>query len=278
MAGTTWPSLTAGKKAKASEVEAKFDWLEGDIVPQTGGSQTDSVYYLGTAGARWLGVYTKSINPTSTADGLAIGTTTAHASTLLDISGTKALRIPRLSTAQITALTAADGMLVYNTTTSQLQVCKSGVFQNLGGTVFQTKARIRGTITAASTVTALNITSGGGRLVSVFAVNDTISSTPVQISIMLDGVTSTFYASNANTGVTNASAVVVTAGGGVKHFDASGAWFRDTASTYWNSTSTAPVFPGEENIGLDFASTCAVYIRGNATNAWIYYVTYQQIV
>lgn len=53
MAGSTWPTLTANAKAKASEVEAKFDWVEQDIVPMTGGTKTDATYDLGTSSFRW---------------------------------------------------------------------------------------------------------------------------------------------------------------------------------------------------------------------------------
>jgi hypothetical protein len=60
MAGTTWPALVAGRKAKASEVELKFDWIEGSIAPMLGGSMTDGVYDLGTSTAQWNYVYAKS--------------------------------------------------------------------------------------------------------------------------------------------------------------------------------------------------------------------------
>jgi len=53
MAGSSWPALVAGAKAKASEVEAKFDWVEGDIVPMIGGTKTDATYDLGESSFRW---------------------------------------------------------------------------------------------------------------------------------------------------------------------------------------------------------------------------------
>jgi hypothetical protein len=53
MAGTSWPSLTAGQFAKSSEVELKFDWMEGDIVPMNNGTKTDATYDLGTSSFRW---------------------------------------------------------------------------------------------------------------------------------------------------------------------------------------------------------------------------------
>lgn len=53
MAGTAWPALIAGQKARASDVELKFDWLERDLVPMLGGSTTTGVYDLGTSTAAW---------------------------------------------------------------------------------------------------------------------------------------------------------------------------------------------------------------------------------
>lgn len=53
MSGTLWPALIAGQKARASDVEAKFDWLEGDLVPMSGGAITTGVYDLGTSTAAW---------------------------------------------------------------------------------------------------------------------------------------------------------------------------------------------------------------------------------
>lgn len=57
MAGSSWPSLVAGAKAKASEVELKFDWLEGDIVPMIAGTKTDDTYNLGESAYRFKNAY-----------------------------------------------------------------------------------------------------------------------------------------------------------------------------------------------------------------------------
>jgi hypothetical protein len=57
MAGTSWPALVAGARARAADVELKFDWIEGNLVPMTGGSQTDAAYDLGTTAARWRSSY-----------------------------------------------------------------------------------------------------------------------------------------------------------------------------------------------------------------------------
>ena len=53
MAGTSWPALVAGARARAADVELKFDWIEGNIVPMSGGSATDAAYDLGTTASRW---------------------------------------------------------------------------------------------------------------------------------------------------------------------------------------------------------------------------------
>lgn len=60
MAGTSWPTLTAGQKAKASDVEAKFDWIEGNLMPMTGGNQTNGVYDLGSNTYNWRSGYFSS--------------------------------------------------------------------------------------------------------------------------------------------------------------------------------------------------------------------------
>jgi len=57
MAGSSWPTFVAGARAKASEVEAKFDWVEQDIVPMSSGTKTDNTYDLGAATFRWRNCY-----------------------------------------------------------------------------------------------------------------------------------------------------------------------------------------------------------------------------
>lgn len=62
---STWPTLTAGNKARASEVETKFDWLEANILPMLGGSTTDAVYDLGNTTTRWRDIYLTGIRFTT---------------------------------------------------------------------------------------------------------------------------------------------------------------------------------------------------------------------
>lgn len=54
MSGTVWPSLVAGARAKASEVESKFNWIEGDFLPFNAGTQTDDTYDLGSVTINWV--------------------------------------------------------------------------------------------------------------------------------------------------------------------------------------------------------------------------------
>ena len=57
MSGTTWPTLVAGAKAKASEVESKFDWIEGDFLPFSAGTKADATYDMGSSSYRWRDMY-----------------------------------------------------------------------------------------------------------------------------------------------------------------------------------------------------------------------------
>lgn len=63
---------------------------------------------------------------------VGIGTTSPAASALLDLSSTTgALLVPRMTTAQRDALTAVDGMVIYNTTTTVLECREAGAWVNL---------------------------------------------------------------------------------------------------------------------------------------------------
>lgn len=242
MAGTGWPSLAAGRKAKASEVELRFDWIEGDIVPQTAGSSTDSVYYLGTASARWLGLYTKSINPTSTAGGVAIGTTTANASALLDLAGTKALLLPRLSSTQRDALTAVDGMLIFNSSLSQFQFYR-GAWTNIGGQMYRTQPVAETTTTVFVTTTILSIASGGGRINGLSLNSVNVSSRP-QLSVVIDGTTVFSWAA---------------ATAGAFHYVVRADGFVSRTAGTTTALGADCVFPAAPFIGWEFATSCAIY-------------------
>lgn len=53
MAGTSWVNFLSNTKARAEDVNSNFDWIEGDIVPQTAGSKTNGVYDIGEVTFAW---------------------------------------------------------------------------------------------------------------------------------------------------------------------------------------------------------------------------------
>lgn len=57
MAGTSFPSLTSGRPARAADVTARTDWVQGHIVPMNAGSTTTGIYDLGTTTAQWANGY-----------------------------------------------------------------------------------------------------------------------------------------------------------------------------------------------------------------------------
>lgn len=66
------------------------------------------------------------------AGNVGIGTTTPAASALLELSSTTgALLLPRMTTAQRNALTAVNGMVIYNTTTGVIEGYEGGAWVNL---------------------------------------------------------------------------------------------------------------------------------------------------
>lgn len=211
MAGSSWPTLTAGARARASDVEAKLDWLEGHLLPMNSGTTTDAIYDLGTSTARWnnlhlaadvymannKNVYMKDSGGTNRAvlnvsaanlvnigttagfsdvafspgsaekmrltktGELGIGTTSPNTSCLLDITGTRAVRLPRLSTTERDALTGAEGMVIYNSTTTKIQKYENGAWQNMGGSDIGAVAKVRATNSGVSNTDVLNITAVG---------------------------------------------------------------------------------------------------------------------
>lgn len=278
MAGSSWPSLTAGKIARASDVESKFDWLEGSLVPMSAGSTTDSVHDLGTTTAYWRTIYTRSIAGTSTAKTVVFGsltacTTTANSDAAIEFAGNKAIILPRLSTAQLANLTSVDGMLAYNTSTSQLQVRKNGAWVNLGGTVYQAKAPIRETATT-STVTALNIASGGGRIHGVAIYIESSNSCSAQV--ILDGITVSSYNHTVSdslfsglTWLTPVGIIMAQANQPAVNTNGPRSWMFPQTTTY--------SFPGFLYAGWDFASTAVITIVGGTAQTTTVLISYSVI-
>lgn len=171
MAGTTWPSLTAGQIARASDVEAKFDWLEGSLVPMSAGSTTDSAHDIGTTTAYWRTIYANSMAGTSTARTVKFGTltaatTTSNSDVSCEFAGARAIVLPRLTTTQRDALSAYNGMVVYNSTANQFQMYQNGAWTAMGGgAAVGAVTRLVSHQTAVGTTTILTVGTGvSGRL------------------------------------------------------------------------------------------------------------------
>ena len=171
-ASNLWPGLVAGARARASEVEQKFDWLEANILPMLSGSTTDLVYDLGTSTARWnFGnidkIMCQSINATSTTKCVVIGTTTAvttaanNSDVALEIAGNRSLLIPRLTTTQRNNLTGINGMIVYDSTLNLFQKYENGAWANMGGAVIGFVAPVFASVTSVATTTVLSVSAPG---------------------------------------------------------------------------------------------------------------------
>lgn len=172
----TYPTLTAGRVARASDVESKFDWLEHSIWPMANGNFTDNTYDLGNSTtAMWRTLWAHSWNATTTAQGVAIGTTTVNnnSSTALEIAGSRAVLLPRLTTTQRDALTPTNGHFIYNSTTTQFEGYQNGAWQEMsGGPAIGLIAKVRASSISATTQTAVSIGTGiTGRLVSVLGIS-----------------------------------------------------------------------------------------------------------
>jgi len=83
---------------------------------------------------------------------VGIGTSSPTASSLLDLTSTTgALLVPRMTTTQRNALTAANGMLVYNSTTTAFNKYENGAWATTGG---------GSTITSGTNTVATSETTG----------------------------------------------------------------------------------------------------------------------
>lgn len=175
MAGTSWTVFRPGRIMNASQVNANFDYCEGDILPHTGGDFTDGAYLLGSSTYRFKGVNTYAFSPSSTTDGIAMGQATADTSAALDLSAMqKALYFPVMTTAVRDALTPQSGFVIYNSTTGFIERYEGGQWINMNSPI-GIKAKKVVYTTADETATAVYATvldtSGSGRLLSCWAKN-----------------------------------------------------------------------------------------------------------
>jgi len=173
----------------------------------TNGSITDSVHTLGTTTARWLNVYTDGLAVDASAlSGLIVDPTTgvitihgvaSSTSVSLDVGGSRAMLIPRISTATRDALTAVNGMLIYNTTANKLQVRENGAWTEMGSN-FQAQRSTFITDAINGTQTAFSV-AGPGRLLSLYRLGGAGGNTgSAEISIAMDGTTLMTHSGTTN--------------------------------------------------------------------------------
>jgi len=246
----TWPDLVAGRKAKASEVEAKFDWIEGTLWPMMSGTTADLTYDLGASGKSWKSAWMGSINPTTTASGVAIGKDSANASTCLDMSAMpKAMLMPILTTAQRNALTPTAGMMIYNSTNSRMERYEGGqwlAMNNPYGFKFATN-----NFSTTAWVDIVNTTTSG-MLKNIYftAVSGTL--TAAYITVTIDG-TALNTITSGDVGVLTACVACVTP-------------LNTTATEVLGmTTATFPIaFTSPENLNISFNTSIRVQMRAGA--------------
>lgn len=243
----SWPDLVAGKKAKASEVEAKFDWLEGNLYPMLSGTTYDLTYNLGASDKQWKQAWVGGLNPTSTAAGVAIGKELAGSSTCLDLSAMpKAMLLPIVTTVQQSALTATAGMIVYNSTNARMERYEGGqwlAMNNPYGLVEKVKA----TNATTSFTEVINLSTSGN--VKKVSLNPAGGDTHY-LYMVVDGT-------SLNTVTTAAQAATISS----LSFDP-----KNTTATFMSYGSTATDFLSTD-LNASFKSTIIVYHRSVSTTS-----------
>jgi len=170
----------------------------------------------------------------------AIGTTTANGSSQLDIAGTKALLIPRLTTTERNSLTPANGMIIYNETVNIFQIYQNGGWKGMSGKSAGIKPKVSGNDNGTITTTNILTETGVGTLLGIHVTGASgfISS----LRIAIDSATSTFNIVGTSTGQT----VIVDTG----------------TSALYGITTGASSF---NELNLNFKNSLDVSIAGNVT-------------
>lgn len=75
--GATWPALRENFTAAAEDMTSKFEWVEGDRLPMSGGVLTTTVFNIGSSSYNWNTAYFNELNSPSQVffnvnDGLAL--------------------------------------------------------------------------------------------------------------------------------------------------------------------------------------------------------------
>ena len=203
VAGSSWPSLSAGQPARASDVESKFDWAEQDLVPHSAGNTTDGAYDLGTVTAQWRRLHvTQGINPTTSANPVTIGTTSSvnASSTAFEVAGTRAIMLPRLTTAQRDLLTPSNGHVIYNSTLNNFQVYENSSWRGMGSSYQTQYTTATFSIGGGGTATATLVSvAGPGRLISVRT--ETAVHSCASAVVYIDGVALISFATNTTASI-----------------------------------------------------------------------------
>ena len=187
-ATATHPTLTAGKVIRASDLESRYDWSEQHLWPHSTGTLVNNQFDIGNStSAYWRTGWFYSLNATTTAQGLAIGTTTVanNSDVAFEVAGTRAMLFPRMTTAQRNSLTGVNGMQIYNSSTNKFNVYENGAWQVMGQAF-----GFKETQTSAIGIVATTITSftGSGRVFAIFA-HDTNAAAAAQVlSMTIDGI------------------------------------------------------------------------------------------
>lgn len=247
----SWPSLVGGRKAKASEVELKFDWLEGDLWPMQSGTTANLTYNLGASDKQWKGAWMGGINPTSTAAGVAIGKELAGSSTCLDMSAMKkAMLLPIVTTAEQGSLTATAGMIVYNSTNSRMERYEGGQWLGMNNP-YGLVAKVKHNNISNAYAEAFNVSGSG--VIRKLSVNGVVAS---QIYLVVDGVTLNTLTTTGISSGTIGSVML---------------------SDYTTGTETLGMALGvsasETNIA--FKSSCVVYTKNGAGNTLTTNIIYE---
>ena len=166
----SWPSLVDGWRAKASEVESKFDWIEGTQLPMVGGAFTTGVYDLGSSTYKWRAGYFGS---------LVIGgqTLTANASYGVGVSAWGAFGVTG------STISASDTLginTITRTGTGQFSVTWTTPFATSGYALVCQGWRLG----SATALCVVNSQTAGGAVIYTY----TNSSTALDINFSIMGV------------------------------------------------------------------------------------------
>ena len=187
----TWPTLSSGQVARASDVEAKFDFSEHNLWPHSTGTRVSNAFDIGdSTTAYWRTVWAYSVNATTTAQGVSLFTTSVanNSDVALEIGGARTVLVSRFTNAQESAFTGINGMLGYNSTINQFRGRQNGAWIGMAGAPIGIVARVVTHSTGGPlTTTALTFT-GSGRIVTLIGVGSHVANSST-FEAIVDSIT-----------------------------------------------------------------------------------------